>query len=603
MLFPDNDFKSNEMKKLTCIFALLLFSLSICGQKTDYIAEMLANHHGIMQREGTEQQLKELLGPYGEGCDEVFAILFIPQFCPRCEVDIPYFIHQMPQIKPGARVVLIAAYPEADLARKYVKQKFGFDQLIVDTKNLHEQIFRYRTGRLAVTYVLQIDAKQGRLMCGGDTPTMSKEFLQQLADNTQYMPMFRQEATLTSPTTVGLKPQGTYPAVRIDLGNDADISGVVELPAWAGDTFLYSDELLSAGLLFEIKSDSIAQLQKRIVPTDRQERAFVEIPDSVYKDMKDDGQIFIMANGCSLDSETGTAIVSYSLPQLTYKDKETIAYYNQAVLLQTPLSASADTCTMLPLDLLHENENPLYFYTSTTHIIPIGDGRLMLGCLTGYPVTMTAEETKAAPERDIFQSRFYTEAPICAIFDMHTGKLLKRFGQLDSIFQKTHTGYYYTMPTGDCDGRELVYTDGCSGKVWLTDKNADRQGREFTLFDVPVTDSLLLAAKHDMYTDEHFNHFLGTFHRYIDELRLDEQGIHCLIRHGKSPMKEATDIFEYRVLTREGHEIYSAFLQLEDTDKPLAFALGKDKNGHIFPYYLCRNGKHSYLKRCTVSLR
>lgn len=584
--------------KTTFLILFAFFFASVCAQEHDYLAEMQANHNGISQREGTEHLMKELLGPYGEGCDEVYAILFRPQFCPRCEVDIPFFLNNMPKVKPGARVVLIAAYPEADMARKYVKEKFNADQLVVDSKGLHDRIFRYRYGQLNVTFVLQIDAKQGRLMCGGDTPTMNLEFLQQLGYNASYMPMAKPvdgDALAVSPSADRL-PVGTLKSVRLDLGEGADVSAVCELPDWIGDRFLYSDELLSQGLLFEIQGDSVAVLRKHIVPTARQERSFVHIPDSVYESMKRNGEIFIMANGCALDPFSGQALVSYSLPLLRYREKGVITYFNEGVVLQTSLGV--DTCMMLPFDYLNEKEPSHYLYTHASRIVPIGNERMLVGCLGGFPVVMSAEECKSDSAHDIFRDAFYEKSPFCAIFDMKTGKLLKRFGQLDDIFRKTHTGYFFLQPIADCDGKRLVYTDGCSGSIWLTDKNANGAGRRFRLFDVQVPDSLLEAAQADKYTDEYFNHFLKVFHCNIDALKLDKRGIHCLIRHGESLIKSETDYYEYRVLSEDGDVLATTTLQMEEGDELLIFMLGKDSDGNVFPYYFCRNGDSCFLKTC-----
>ncbi len=600
-MYKNTQYKTMKTTLFTILSAFLF--ISVCAQERDRLDEMLANHNGIMQREGTEQLMKELLGPYGEGCDEVYAILFSPQSCPRCEVDIPFFLDNMAKAKPGARVVLVAAYPEADMAREYVKEKFGTDRLVVDSKGLNDRIFRYRYGRLSVTYVLQVDARRGRLMCGGDTPTMDMEFLRQLGSNTSYMPMAKPEDGGVSASLMSADrlPAGTYKSVRLDLGEGTEVSAICELPDWVGDRFLYSDELLSQGLLFDILGDSVAVLRQRIVPTARQERAFVHIPDSVYDDMKRNGEIFIMANGCALDPFSGQALVSYSLPLLRYREKGVITYFNEGVLLQT--SSRADTCTVLPLDLANEKDRIHYMYTHASRIVPISGGRMLLGCLGGFPLVMSAEECKADAEHNIFVDAFYEEAPFCAIFDMETGRLQKRFGQLDEVFRKTHTGYFFLMPIGDCDGRRLVYTDGCSGNVWLTDKDASGQGRKLRLFDVQVPDSLLEAARKDRYTDEYFNHFLGVFHRYVDALKLDGKGIHCLIRHGKDPVKAETDSYEYRVLSEDGQVLHSVILQIEEGDELLAFMLGKDGEGRVFPYYICRNGKSCFLKRCTPSGR
>ena len=103
------------MNKLFFTSLFLLFSsLSFFGQKRDYLAEMYANHHGIAQKAGTNDLLKDFIKPYGKK-GEVFAILFAPQACPRCEVDIPYVLENLPKIKPQAELVIIAAYHDSIL--------------------------------------------------------------------------------------------------------------------------------------------------------------------------------------------------------------------------------------------------------------------------------------------------------------------------------------------------------------------------------------------------------------------------------------------------------------------------------------------------------
>lgn len=55
------------MNKLFFTSLFLLFSsLSFFGQKRDYLAEMYANHHGIAQKAGTNNLLKEFIKPYGK---------------------------------------------------------------------------------------------------------------------------------------------------------------------------------------------------------------------------------------------------------------------------------------------------------------------------------------------------------------------------------------------------------------------------------------------------------------------------------------------------------------------------------------------------------
>ena len=56
-------------------------------------------------------------------------------------------------------------------------------------------------------------------------------------------------------------------------------------------------------------------------------------------------------------------------------------------------------------------------------------------------------------------------------------------------------------------------------------------------------------------------------------------------------------------MSEDGQVLHSVILQIEEGDELLAFMLGKDGEGRVFPYYICRNGKSCFLKRCTPSGR
>lgn len=581
------------MKPLLLILFLLLTPALSHSQERDYIAEMFAAHHGIAQKEGTDELLKELLGPYAQN-KEVFAILFAPQACPRCEVDITYVLKNIQAIKPEAEFVVIAAYPDAELAKQYVKEKFKADRMIIDTENKHEKIFHYRTGRLAVTYILQIDAQQGRLMCGGDSPNMSTDFLRQFCYNTTYMPYAELNGMETG-MPIARAPRhaaGTYRSISLHTGKDLNISTVTELPDWQGNSFLYPDELLSAVLLFDIDEDT-ARLSKRLVPTEAQKKAFVRIPDKDYKEMEAQGQVFIMANCCAFVPSGNQAIASFSLPDLSMENDTTIAYYNKAALLYT--EENADTCRMAAFDFEHDSL-PLYMYTHASRIMPIDKNRVMFGCRKGFPISCTAEDCRKDKTQDIFLPGFYEDTPFLAVFDRTSGKRVKRFGRLPEVFKKSMTGYYFTIPIADIYQDRMAYSDGCSGKLWLRNMKTENEEREFDLFRVDIPDSILKKTAPLRYTDDYFDLFFTVFHQYVEMVKLDEKGIHCLIRNGKSAVKDENDTYEYRLLSYTGERQNSFQIKFEEGDEVLAVSLGKDGQGKVFPYYMCRNGERCYLK-------
>lgn len=581
------------------LFAILFsfFILHLNAQEKDYLQEMYAEHHTIQQIEGTSELLREYIAPYSEGEKELFAILFTPQICPRCESDINYIIDNINAIKPEAKTILIAAYPDAELAKEYVQQ-FHTKNIIIDANNSHEQIFHYRTGRLAVCYFLKIDIEKGRLICGGSSSTLNNDFLSQFCSNTTYMPLFsKTEEPTTSPDIQkNTVPNDTYNYIFVQTNKGKNISEVLELPQWQGNAFLYSDELASKGRLFSIKNDT-AYLEKEIYPTESQEKMFVQLPDSTYNKLKHKGYICIMANTCAFIPDTEQAIVSYSLPELFMKGKDNVAYFNHAAFLSLQKGDSISNVIDLDFEL---DSLPSYMYIHTFPFFPINDRYAIIACQRGFPITAELEDLQndsTSIYNNIFLSDFYKYSPYCAIFDMQTGKLMKRFGKLSDIFQKTKTGYYFTTPVADVYKDMLIYGDGFSGELLLTDTINCEVGTKIKLFDVTIEN--LSQRDSLLYTEGYFDAFFTDFNRQITMVKLDSEGIHCLIRNGKSAVKDENDTYEYILLGYNGKLINKYPLIPEESDNILSYGLGINTNKKVFPYYFCKNKNGSYLKLVT----
>lgn len=580
------------MKTLILLLILSFLPIGSFAQEQNYLAEMLASNNAIEQKEGTTDLLKEYLKPYGADTKELFAILFSPQASPRLETDISYVLNNISKVKPDAEVVIIAVYPEAEQARTYVKDKFGTDKIITDTDNTHEKIFHYRAGRLAVTFLLQIDIQEGRLMCGGETPNLNLDFLKQFCNNTSYMP-FASSETNNTKQNIGKshrKPKGTYPSVFIREDKGFTVSLPLETPEWQGNTFLYADQLLSKGVILNIGNDT-AELKQFIVPTETQQKAFVQLADSTYNQMKREGMVFCMANCVAFVPNTKKAVASYSLPNLFWENNDRIAYYNKPVLLET--TEQTDSCGMYAFDFEHDSI-PLYMYTHASDFIPLDERHLFTGCRKGFPTTCDTSQIRGNIHQDIFVPEFYKDTPFCSIFDKYTGKRVARFGHLDEIFQKTRTGYYFTCPIADIYKGKIVYTDGCSGKLWIRSK--DEKEQEVKVFDVKIPSAVCREAESRKYTYDYFTPFFNVFHQYIEMLKVDNDGIHCLIRNGRSAEKHPADAYIYQLLDFNGETLQRITVEYEKGDEVLAVGLGKDYRNRVFPYYMAKNNHHHYLK-------
>lgn len=437
-------------------------------------------------------------------------------------------------------------------------------------------------------------------MCGGDSPTMSTEFLKQFCNNTAYMPFVPKGETITTlpKSTCHYKKRGTYQSVYIKQEKKFPVSNILEYPEWQGDSFLYADEILSKGLLFNIKHDT-AYLEKEIAPTETQKKAFSRIPASQFEKLEQKGFIFTMANCVAFTPQTEQAIVSYSLPDLSFEKDSSIAYYNKPVLLEAV--PNQDSCSLTTFDFEH-NADTLYMYTHASRVIPINEQHVLIGCKKGFPTSCTAEECHQKKAHDIFDPAFYEHSPICAIFDKKKGKLIKRFGHLDEVFRTSKTGYYFTMPVADIYKDRIVYSDGYSGKLWITKQGNEETEQEIRIFNVTIPTTLLKSVEALQYTDDYFNPFFPIFHQYIEMIKVDSQGIHCLIRHGNNTMENENDSHGYCLVNFDGKILNRFQLQCEEGDKVLSINLGKDIQGNVFVYYMCQNAGEYYLKLVKESI-
>ena len=106
-------------------FLFLLLAVMVNAQETSRkdTANLFTPYFEIRQKEGTNKLLKEYLMPYVQE-EQVFAVLFTPKACPRCEAEINVDLDLLREIRPGKEPVLIAAYPDAGAAKEYLRE-FG----------------------------------------------------------------------------------------------------------------------------------------------------------------------------------------------------------------------------------------------------------------------------------------------------------------------------------------------------------------------------------------------------------------------------------------------------------------------------------------------
>ena len=530
--------------------------------------------HGIWQKEGTNELLKEYLKPYA-GEDQVIAILFAPKECPRCEAQIDMSFDYLRKIRMGKEPVLIAAYPDAEAAKEYLK-RFNAREMVVDSLNLHGDIFHYNDGWLNTGYFLQIDMRQGRLMAGGDIVEISEDNLRLFCSNTDYLPYYQRDGGEDSVVPVvkemqERKPEGTYPAVQMQEGPGKHVTrtGRFYNPAWRGSRFLYRDDLASVVRLYEITGGT-ARFVQEMMPDSAQERAFVNLPAGDYELYKAKGMTFVIALATGF-APNGTPLVTYSIPEMFEEKENRVAYYNKPVMLA--LAESGVRCRMVAFDFEFEDW-PYYMYTHDLPFCLTSGNLVAFGCKRRYPKKDLDElfddirAGKCADIDNLYSDAYYEQSPFAALFDLETGKKVRMIGQLDSIYRTTRMAYFIATFTGGTYGRRFVYTDGFSGKIYISDTGTYETEKEIALFRVEVKDLKEKLAK--KYEDDYFNQFLGDFNRQITEVQPDGGGIHCLLRIGASAIREDDDLYEYLYVDYDGNILKRIPIVYEEGDDVLA---------------------------------
>lgn len=585
---------------------LILFFIvsSICvgfSQKTS-LQKLLDNDLKIAQKEGTDFLLKQYLSSVNSRSDILYAVIFRPMSCPRCEATIPFLNRTLKKMYPDSEILLISAYEDENAARQYIsRNNYIADYYLFDTNREYDKIFSFNSNGLYGLYILKLDKKNGRMILGGSPYTQDDQLIQEIYDKNEALPYHtfenKKEET-ESMSTAFANVSLTYEMYCVNEGENYPVSGVYEFPVMRNGLFAYSDELANAGYCFAINPEKKTIDFKNIIVADSLEKdRYVDIPQNEYEIRKQYGIIYYIACGINLIGDERIAL-SYSLPKLFMESPTNMAYYNQpAIIVKNTESLKSEPMIELDFDLFNES----FMYTHFT-FFAVDSSRIVFGCKKNtWPIEFEPEEYKGNVDRDPFMDGFYeTDCPYLAVFDTKTGKVMKRFGQLDLCQRLSRTGYFYTNPLISCEGESMVYGNGYVGKLFLASKDSpEKVEKELSVFDVdmqnfPPLDSL------SFYKPEHVKAYNPFFSKCIESVILSGNRVHCLVRAG-SPLERniLNDAYEYVSIDRKSGTVIDRFkLDIDNGDKNdrlLCFGLGKDGT-EVTPYYFAKKGNKPYVK-------
>lgn len=119
----------------------------------------------------------------------------------------------------------------------------------------------------------------------------------------------------------------------------------------------------------------------------------------------------------------------------------------------------------LPLMPVNNDFSKGYFYRHFT-FLAVGDTVILPCQKLTWPIEFDPSTYKGNPERDPFCDEFYkTQNPILAMFDMKTGNLIRRFGNLGEAQARSKTGYYFVNAVAAEHGGNIAYSDGETGHI------------------------------------------------------------------------------------------------------------------------------------------
>lgn len=580
-------FRSLRNKILVTFFLSFLCNV-LFSQERNLVEEMAGNYIQIRQKPDTELLLKEWLNDFSMADDTVYAILYVPMDCPRCEVAIPNFWEKLKAIDANKKMWLITAYSDSLLAKEYNKSKgYVADVYIYDTSERYKQIFNTNiSGGLMGLHILKIDKKKGNLLMGGQYTVLNNMFVKQLID---YKDML--EKSTLSNNDIGDKKNFTETPKEIPLlssykdyalESHIRVSSIFDTPRFIEDNLFFTDVLQNGVMLFKYERNCMKY--KGLLQADSLEKmCFLKVPERIYKHFDAHKMLFYIALGTNVIDDKHIGI-SYSIPKaMSDGEENSYGLYNAPVIISRDIETMAPD-SMLTLDFDIENDT-VFFNTHFSFSMYMD--KIIIGCkkLT-WPMEYEREEYEKMPAMNPFCPQFYdTENPFIAAFNSLDGKLYKRYGNLDIAQASSRTGYYFTKPIAASYSDELIYTDGYSGKVTIL---ADEGRKEQTFFvfnidthEFPQPDSAFF------YTYDYAKSYTKFFNRCITDVKFDERFIYTITKYAKPDSDEGAR-YVYTIINRKnGKTLKRTIPQISGNVIGCGLRTKKQK---VSPFILFKNG-------------
>ena len=506
------------------IVFVLLFLLIIVKLSAQINLNEIANeqYHKVAQIEGTEDILIDYFSKISNQNDTLYAFISPLMASPRLEGIMPIVQEMLYYKNPNNPMVLIASFPNEGAARKYVENKFFFEDVIYDTDKSYKSFLAFNTEDLRIPLLMKIDRKSGRILTGGDFIEISPNFINSLVNHTEPMPFYGEvwsekinyEHSISDCENESYKKAKAFKELSIALDDDIFISSI-EFPIINNDYLSFLDELNNAIYLYSMKDKNNLVFAGMFKPNKTEETYYIsdDVEKEYYIEDLERGSIVAMCI-TSFMKDSETILFSASLPNLFYEDenKQRLVYSNKAVMISQNININDDR-KLIPLEF----NNNLTQYISH-------EGFHYSSELEKY-FFITLKDYN--PSRITFEKKSYNDTRLFSIYDEKRDEFIGGIGQLGQINMDLNVGWIYVYPRISTFGNIIAVSDGNSGEVLVYDyENLKEPLYKTEVFDVRLSDfeidSTLIG------TEEYFLQFQDDFKNYVMDVIIDSKNLYTL---------------------------------------------------------------------------
>ena len=392
-----------------------MFCTTLYSQSRDYMNEMEQNDLRIRQKPNTEGFLSDYLHSVSIKEDTVYAILYSPAECFRCEAAIPAFYEKLKCNNPNNKLLLITVYEDSTTASWYnSKNNYKADYYLYDTKSVYSNIFSFNSEGMYGLYILKLVPKEGVFITGGQYTVLGREFVKQLVNRKKRIAphmyeldkkdSYKEVADKVAAISIPM-PKWKQTDIAVNTKNGVEISTIYDIPKIENGHLFFNDMLNNGIMLFNKESGAFNF--KRLFQADETERKkFVSVPDNDFQNLVKQGEVFYIALSANMLDSSHIGI-SYSLPKILREKVDSVwdySFYNApAVLIRNINDYTSGKMIAPDFDL----EYSKYFYLH--FVFDLFNNKLWTGCekLTWPMDGYEKEDIVGQKGLDPFNGSFY----------------------------------------------------------------------------------------------------------------------------------------------------------------------------------------------------